>query len=76
MGRVTIRHLDDLNTKLFRLKPEPEEWSEVLKYSPDGQYLAVGSHDNIVYIYEVNSEYKLHSKFNKHNSFVTALDWS
>ncbi len=38
--------------------------------------LAVGSHDNNIYVYEVNNDYKLLVKFAKHNSFVTSLDWS
>jgi len=32
---------------------DPEEWSEVIKYSPDESLLAVGSHDNAIYIYDV-----------------------
>jgi WD40 repeat protein len=38
--------------------------------------LATGSHDNIVYVYDVKKNYQLICKFNKHTSFVTALDWS
>jgi WD40 repeat protein len=47
-----------------------------MKYSPCGTYLAVGSHDNKVYIYNAKDNYTLYSTFDKHNSFVTALDWS
>lgn len=38
--------------------------------------LAVGSHDNGVYIYDVNNGYKLLVKFNKHNSYVQSVDWT
>jgi len=75
MGKVSIRDKNDLNKKLKSLK-EPEEWSEVMRYSPDGTLFAVGSHDNNIYVYEVNNDYKLYTKFAKHNSFVTSLDWS
>lgn len=47
-----------------------------MKYSPDNSMLAVGSHDNLIYVYDVNKDYELYCKFNKHNSFVTSLDWS
>jgi WD40 repeat protein len=46
-----------------------------LRYSPDGTKLAVGSHDNNIYIYETSS-YKLLGKLTKHNSFIVSLDWS
>lgn len=36
----------------------------------------MGSHDNHVYIYNVNDNYSLHGNFGKHNSFITALDWT
>lgn len=33
------------------------EWIEAMEYSPDGNLLAVGSHDNCVYIHDVNKDY-------------------
>lgn len=75
MGKVSIREKDNLDVKVKTLK-DAEEWCEVIRYSPDEQFLAVGSHDNCVYVYNVNNNYSLHHKFNKHNSFVTSLDWS
>jgi WD40 repeat protein len=55
---------------------QPQEWNEVIRYSPCGAYLAVGSHDNKVYIYNVKDKYSLYATFDKHNSFITALDWA
>jgi WD40 repeat protein len=75
MGKVSIRMKDDLDKKVKTIK-DADEWNEVIKYSPCGKYMAVGSHDNAVYIYNVESDYSLHAKFNKHNSFVTSVDWS
>jgi microtubule-associated protein-like 6 len=75
MGKVSIRDAKDFNKKLKTLK-EAQEWSEVIKYSPCGKYMAVGSHDNAIYVYEVAKDYALFTKFNKHNSFVVSIDWS
>jgi WD40 repeat protein len=47
-----------------------------MEYSPDGSKLAVGSHDNNIYVYNVNDNYKLLGKCSKHNSFITSVDWS
>jgi len=57
----------------------PQEWSECMKYSPNGRYLAVGGHDDSVYIYTVSDEgqYKIHYSANfLHSSGITALDWT
>jgi WD40 repeat protein len=54
---------------------EPAEWNEVAVFSPNGKWLAIGSHDNGIYIFDT-STWKLKSKGDKHHSFITALDWS
>jgi WD40 repeat protein len=44
-----------------------------MEFSPDGKYLAVGSHDNNIYIFEgMQCKFTLKG----HNSFIVALDWS
>jgi WD40 repeat protein len=48
----------------------------VLKFSPDGHYLAVGSKDKVVNIYEVPSGMKLFATCKGHSSFISHLDWS
>uniref|UniRef100_A0A4W6CYL4 EMAP like 2 n=1 Tax=Lates calcarifer TaxID=8187 RepID=A0A4W6CYL4_LATCA len=45
----------------------------------DGNFLAVASHDNFVYIYAVTENGRKYSRVGKctgHSSFVTHLDWS
>ena len=75
MGKISIRKRENFDQKIKSLK-EPQEWCEVLRYSPCGTYLAAGSHDNNVYIYDVKNNYSLYYKCAKHNSFVTSVDWS
>ena len=62
------------------------EWISDIKYSPctpddpsGGRYLAVGSHDNVVDIYDTkkpNAEYELAGTCKGHSSFITHLGWS
>lgn len=55
------------------------EQHDCIKYSPDGKYLAVGSHDNFIYIFTVSEDgkqYKKHGKLSGHSSYITHLDWS
>lgn len=47
-----------------------------MRYSPDGTYLAVGSHDNFIYIYSVADYYGLYCRLKGHNSFIVNFDWS
>ena len=46
-----------------------------MSYSPDGTKLAVGSHDNNIYVYD-SATYALLGKCSAHNSFIVTLDWS
>ena len=45
-------------------------------YSPDGKYLGIGSHDNFIYLMDVEDDYKQYAKLKGHSSFITAFDWS
>lgn len=74
-GTLTIRKsYDTIDTILFT-KNDSKEWIEVVTYSPDGTKLAVGSHDNNIYVYDANT-YNLLGKCTKHNSFIVSVDWS
>ncbi len=73
-GTVSIRSGSDVGTIKKELL-DSEEWVEIMEYSPDGTKLAVGSHDNNIYIYDATSYEKL-GILKGHNSFITCVDWS
>lgn len=55
------------------------EQLSVVRFSPDGAFLAIGSHDNVIYIYSVTEEGRRYNRFGRctgHSSFITHLDWS
>ena len=74
-GTLTIRASQDNLDQVIATKNESKEWIECMKYSPDGSKLAVGSHDNNIYVYD-SSSYSLLGKCTKHNSFIVSVDWS
>lgn len=83
-GHIAIGHNDGTLsvraglTKLDQVvatNKDSQEWIEAIEYSPDGKKLAVGSHDNNIYVYDA-STYKLLGKCTKHNSFIVSVDWS
>lgn len=69
---------DGLNNVIKTLftKLKKAEWIEYMSYSPDGKYLGVGSHDNNIYILDVEKDYKQLHVLKGHSSFITAFDWS
>lgn len=77
LGKVSIRSLDDFNKKICSLK-QAKHWCEVAKYSPDESHLAVGSHDDHLYIYEVRDDgtYHLVAKDHRNHSWINAIDWT
>lgn len=92
-GKVSIRLIEgsentdrdamidlDNEIKLFECNVDKKksEWIECLRYSPNQEMLAVGSHDNFIYIYsDVGSQaYTLTNRLVGHSSAITALDWS
>uniref|UniRef100_A0A8C1T5K3 EMAP like 3 n=1 Tax=Cyprinus carpio TaxID=7962 RepID=A0A8C1T5K3_CYPCA len=70
----------DLQTKeVVSDLTDGNEQLSVMRYSPDGSFLAVGSHDNFIYIYNVTEGGRRYTRFGKctgHSSFITHLDWS
>lgn len=74
-GHCTVKSQQDLNTVAKRVH-DPKEWIECARFSPDGSKLAVGSHDNRIYIYNLTDGGSLLATCQGHSSFITGLDWS
>jgi len=55
---------------------DSNESIDELKYSPCGRFLAAGSHDQLIYIYDVKPGYRLRCKCTGHSSTVTHIDWA
>lgn len=62
-------------TEVVHIKDRKEAIHE-LKYSPDGNFLAVGSNDSSVDIYGVVQRYKKVGECIGSLSFITHMDWS
>ncbi|XP_041842455.1 echinoderm microtubule-associated protein-like 3 isoform X1 [Melanotaenia boesemani] len=76
-GRWVV--LDLLTKEVVSESTDGNEQLSVMRYSPDGSFLAVGSHDNFIYIYSVTESGRRYTRFGKcngHSSFITHLDWS
>ena len=67
------------NDASFTLCFESEEakgWISEIKFSPDGRTLAIGAHDNNVYLFNVNQNYKKKGKFAKHSAAILHFDFT
>lgn len=71
MGVVTIRDIDwkkvdagdesSLNNvigELFTKIPKENRWIEIMRYSPCGQFLAIGDHNQRLFVFGLNSKGK------------------
>ncbi|XP_033102726.1 77 kDa echinoderm microtubule-associated protein-like isoform X3 [Anneissia japonica] len=71
--------LDTQSRDLVTVHTDGNEQHDIVRYSPDGNYIAIGSHDNYIYVYAVSENGRKYSKVGKcsgHSSYVTHLDWS
>jgi microtubule-associated protein-like 6 len=74
-GTLTVRESIANLDSVIATNNDAKEWIEDIEFSPDGFRLAVGSHDNKIYIYDTET-YSLIGKITKHNSFIVSVDWS
>jgi len=76
-GTVRFVDLTQKNMKQVKMIKLAQEWISDIKFSPNNDKVAIGSHDNAIYILELPSlNMPRRSKMKKHSSFITHLDWS
>jgi WD40 repeat protein len=75
IGVLRIYRNDPSFTICFESK-EAKKWISELKFSPDGRTLAMGAHDNNIYLYNINQNYKRKAKFSKHSAAILHFDFT
>ncbi|XP_031836394.1 echinoderm microtubule-associated protein-like 2 isoform X6 [Nomia melanderi] len=71
--------IDSETRELYTHHSDGTEPIQAVRFSPDGTLLALGSRDNYIYIYQVNSDATKYSRVGRcmgHSSFITHVDWS
>eukprot|EP01022_Parablepharisma_sp_SALTPOND_P033101 TRINITY_DN88194_c2_g1_i1.p1 TRINITY_DN88194_c2_g1~~TRINITY_DN88194_c2_g1_i1.p1 ORF type:complete len:765 (+),score=75.12 TRINITY_DN88194_c2_g1_i1:175-2295(+) len=72
-GEVQIRSISNLGS-IKKSLHAADRWIEFMAYSPNGEYLAVGTHSNTIVVYNT-SDYSLKGTLRAHKSSITSLDW-
>jgi len=68
-----------MDTEDYQISHEARDstkWLTDCKFSPSGEFLAMGSYDNKIYIYNVFSGYALNATISQHQAFITNFDFS
>lgn len=72
-GGIIVFNAETLD-KLSEVK-SGKSWCQDIKYSPNGKYLAAGSHDSKIYLYQTENYEKI-ALCRGHTSYITHLDFS
>ncbi len=59
-----------------RVKTRAKKSCRVLRFSPDGRWLALGSNDHNIYLHDSADDMKCRHVLGKHNAIVENLDWT
>ncbi|XP_055535670.1 echinoderm microtubule-associated protein-like 2 isoform X2 [Wyeomyia smithii] len=81
VGGVSGRWMvfDTFTRELLAVYQDGQDVIQTIKFSPDGNLLALGSKDSYIYIYQCTKVSHRFSKIGKctgHSSFVSHMDWS
>jgi echinoderm microtubule-associated protein-like 1/2 len=81
VGTLTGKWLvfDSVSRELLSQYQDGQEAIQTIKSSPNGQLVAIGSRDNIIYMYQrTNIRHKFNriGKCSGHSSFIVHIDWS
>jgi len=76
-GKWLLADVTDGSFDVITQQQDGNEQHDIIKFSPDGKYISVGSHDNCIYLYKYEEGVVLKvGKCSGHSSYVTHLDWS
>jgi WD40 repeat protein len=73
-GKWVVIDLDD--QQVAHEARDSQKWVKDIKYSPNGEMIAMGCYDNKIYVYSVTQGYALNCVIGQHTSFITSLDFS
>eukprot|EP01033_Poteriospumella_lacustris_P003879 gene3879-2759_t len=68
--------LNEETLQIIHSARDSKHSATVLKYSPEGDTLAVGIEDGSIYLYSVNDDYELIARCSRHTRAITAIDFS
>lgn len=71
--------IDALTRQFIAQNIDGTEPINSIKFSADGRYISIASHDNHIYIYQVGEDYKKFDRVGRcsgHSSFILEVDWA
>ena len=74
-GRVIIIDGELGNDNTLACLTEPTQWIQEMAYTFESSRLAVGCHDNVIYVYDVQNAYAFVGKIDTFTSFITQIDF-
>lgn len=73
-GKWIVLDAEDL--QITHEARDSNKWITDMKYSPNGEMLALGCFDSKIYVYSVHDGYSLSCMIGQHNAFITHIDFS
>jgi len=73
-GEVQVRDIKNVGVVRKSMKAG-ERWIEAMGYSPNGEYLAVGTHDSTIVLYTTDT-YEKKGVLKGNSAAILSLDWS
>eukprot|EP00602_Paraphysomonas_sp_CaronLab_P006133 CAMPEP_0185021562 /NCGR_PEP_ID=MMETSP1103-20130426/4257_1 /TAXON_ID=36769 /ORGANISM="Paraphysomonas bandaiensis, Strain Caron Lab Isolate" /LENGTH=2261 /DNA_ID=CAMNT_0027553167 /DNA_START=29 /DNA_END=6811 /DNA_ORIENTATION=- len=73
-GKWIVLDAEDL--QITHEARDSNKWITDMKYSPNGEMLAIGCFDKKLYVYSVTDAYSLSCCISQHNSFISHVDFS
>ena len=68
--------LNEENLSILHSARDTRRPVTVIKFSPEGETLAVGTQDGSIFLYSVHDDYELVAKCTKHTAAITSMDFS